>query len=1202
MNGPARKRRTRTGKGVGAKLRAVVLSTIMILSVVSGAVVVVAPAAAANVSASVTVTDSSPGASTNHNWTTTIGSSQTEFAAITLNYTNAQTNVSNLDGNAGNVEVTVAGNPVTVSRVSATSDRASINFGKTTVSPGDKVVVNVTGDLIGNPSSEGTYTGTIELSAISTPFQTNDADFEISAASLPNAPYVNKSDDTHDPTTDTTLSADYNATGEMASSDVVVEVTDSSGTTLASNASLSATEGTATLTITGGTLSGDERLTYQLINKNTATVNATDDSWLNGTGGGGDTTAPKIVNLNLAEQKGNMAISFDSGEQLGKKSGDLTVSVVGPNGATYTFDRKQFAESGSRPYTYSLSTTQAYDDGGGSYTMSVDDAKDSAGNNGGNNGAGSGLTDTHVYSSGSGTDTWINGTVTDASGSVSGATVVAVPQSGGSETVVTTGANGDYSLGIQPSTTYDVIVDDEPDHEFEVETGISVSKSNTKTVDFTVKAFPEKGFINGTVLDADGNAVSSGYSVKARELGYRFGGTATTDANGEFSVSVPASNYIVRAKGSNSPPETLDNVTVREGETTDVTIRLPEAGYISGTVEDAAGKKVGGVGVVADDGNQIVFDTTNVSTQADTGTYNITAPPGNYTVSVFTKGKSTTSKQVTVTGGSGSTADFTLRTTSVKHASVEVIEGSGVDTANLGISASVRAGMLQVKVTNQSSSGGGAGPPDELEGLGVTRDTKLRMNVTVTNFTANSLMWGVGDARWSTADNASITNGTDITVTGTPVQLQVMFGGKGGGAETGVGPLMFKDPSQVSWPTGRKDQATAGRNVTVYFGVFDLGNVPGSVRNNLKGMSVTTNAQRFSTPSVVNQSLRVWVAAPTKTVAGNDHNGFYQAEIPDSQLSEWGVDDPESELNALYKGDATNFTVTETDSGARIRLDNISYSAGFAEIEANPSDSTSSTTTTTATTPERTVGTVTESSSGTASVTVDNVELDDPLVVPLSGVGTDAMTVEEVTATFDMGTNVDNEMRVRATDAPPATVPAIAGDVRSYLTVEVEGNLADRVSRGSFTFSLDADVASNDPGAVTAYRYHDDEWQRVTTRHLGGTRFEVVSPGYSTFAVVVTDRQSTPDRTATPTPEPVTTAEPPTTSEPVSTTEPSTTSGSEPAATTAAEPTPTSGPATAAPTTAERETTPTAGAGSPGFGVVAVLAAVLALLALGRRN
>lgn len=81
----------------------------------------------------------------------------------------------------------------------------------------------------------------------------------------------------------------------------------------------------------------------------------------------------------------------------------------------------------------------------------------------------------------------------------------------------------------------------------------------------------------------------------------------------------------------------------------------------------------------------------------------------------------------------------------------------------------------------------------------------------------------------------------------------------------------------MSWPTGRDDRAVDGRNQTVYFGVFDFSNLPASARNNLNGMSVTTNAQRFSTPSVVNQSLRLWLAAPTKTVAGEDHSGFYKA-------------------------------------------------------------------------------------------------------------------------------------------------------------------------------------------------------------------------------------------------------------------------------------------------------------------------------------
>jgi len=909
-----------------------------------------------------------------------------------------------------------------------------------------------------------------------------------------------------------------------------------------------------------------------------------------------DTSAPTISSVTLGESGGKMAISLSSDEQLGGSASDVAVTVTGPNGKSYSFDRTDFAESKSAPYTYSLVTVQAYDDGDGTYSLSVDDATDSAGNNGGNNGVGSSLTDTH-----SKITTLIDGTVTNTSGAaIDGATAVAVPESGGSEVIDTTDANGDYSLSVSPGTTYDVIIDNHPQHEFKVTQGVSVASGATKTVDFTLTAFPEKGFINGTILDAGGNAVSSGYTVNARELGYRFGGSTTTDATGEFSLSVPASDYLVRAQGTSGPPKTLDNVTVRAGETTDVTIQLPETGYITGTVENASGT-IGGVGVVADSGDRTAFDTTNTSVQPGTGEYNITAPPGDYTVSVFAKGRDAESKQVTVTSGSESTADFTLRETSIEHTSVEVVEGSGVDTANLGIDASVLSGMLQVKLTNESSTGsqGVGGPPDELEGLGVSENTKFRMNITVTNFTASSLMWGVDDARWSTSDNATLTNGTDITVTGTPVQLQVMFGGKGG-AETGVGPLMFKDPSDVSWPTGRDDQATAGRNLTVYFGVFDLSNVPGSVRNNLNGISVTTNAQRFSTPTVVNQSLRVWVAAPTKTVAGDEHNGFYQAEIPNSQLDEWGIDDPESELNALYKGDPANFTVTETDTGARIRLDNISYSAGFAEIEADPAAGNGGGGGSDA--PEQTVATVAQPAAsggadGATVVTIDNVEVGDPVDVDVDDVGTDDASVDEVTASFDMGTSLDNEMSVEAREVSPASVPTYAdGDVAAYLTVEIDGNLADSVNRGSFTFELTGEMMPEDPADVTVRRYHDGEWQTVRTRHLGGTQFEAVTPGYSTFAIVASGDETqadTPTLTATATPTPTFT--PTATATPTATSVATATQTADRATTPTA--TTTAGVETGE---TERTGTPT-GASGPGFGIaVALIGLVIVALAARR--
>ncbi len=124
-----------------------------------------------------------------------------------------------------------------------------------------------------------------------------------------------------------------------------------------------------------------------------ATANASDDSevTLN------DATAPTISNVSLAEDSGDVNVTFDADEQLGTSDANVTANVTGPNGKTYSFNRSEFSESGSGPYTYTLSSTQAYDDGNGSYTLSIDDAEDSAGNNGGNDGTGSGLSTTYTY-------------------------------------------------------------------------------------------------------------------------------------------------------------------------------------------------------------------------------------------------------------------------------------------------------------------------------------------------------------------------------------------------------------------------------------------------------------------------------------------------------------------------------------------------------------------------------------------------------------------------------------------------------------------------------------------------------------------------------------------------------------------------------------------------------------------------------------
>ncbi|MFO7858809.1 MAG: Ig-like domain-containing protein [Ectothiorhodospiraceae bacterium] len=75
------------------------------------------------------------------------------------------------------------------------------------------------------------------------------------------------------------------------------------------------------------------------------------------------------------DDAGNMAFRFDTHEALRSASSAIAVRVDGPNTANvYSFDRDDFSLSGRNPFTYTLTTRQAFDDGPGTYTARVDDA------------------------------------------------------------------------------------------------------------------------------------------------------------------------------------------------------------------------------------------------------------------------------------------------------------------------------------------------------------------------------------------------------------------------------------------------------------------------------------------------------------------------------------------------------------------------------------------------------------------------------------------------------------------------------------------------------------------------------------------------------------------------------------------------------------------------------------------------------------
>ena len=139
-----------------------------------------------------------------------------------------------------------------------------------------------------------------------------------------------------------------------------------------------------------------------------------------------DGTAPTISNVSLGISSGNLSFSFDSDEQLGTSATDITVSVDGPTSGAdvYSFDRTDFSESGTGPYTYTLSTTQPYDDGDGTYTAAVDDALDQAGNDGADG------TQTDSYNYDSSTNTWRSGNTNPTDWETSENWTLGLPTSG----------------------------------------------------------------------------------------------------------------------------------------------------------------------------------------------------------------------------------------------------------------------------------------------------------------------------------------------------------------------------------------------------------------------------------------------------------------------------------------------------------------------------------------------------------------------------------------------------------------------------------------------------------------------------------------------------------------------------------------------------------------------------------------------------
>ena len=516
----------------------------------------------------------------------------------------------------------------------------------------------------------------------------------------------------------------------------------------------------------------------------------------------------------------------------------------------------------------------------------------------------------------------ITGTVSDQNGNtVSGATISAWDSNFENFQQTTTDSQGNYELEAANGTY--TIEASKSGYALTRKTGIQAVEGQTTTQDID---FQSAATVTGTVTDSQGNPLASA-KVVVHDSGYQTYQSTQTNAQGQYTIQVPEGNYTIRAEKTGYAREQTQ-VSLSASQTTTKDFALGTPAVIEGTVTDSNGNQEANVFVLVDDGETYFTDRTDKS-----GDYSIDVPAGNYSVTAFKDSigaMGSGGALEAVETGKTYTVDIGLQNPSITNTAVKHVGGTQPNMASVDVNARVMGGMMMIQLVDGKVNG----MPHDLSDSGVDRTTKFEITVTVEDYDPNTLLWGVRDVSWSTSPNTSNPQATDITIQTKAVNLQGINGQQ-------VGPV--QDYESISWPTGNNDKADLGWNKTVYFGLFDMSNVPSEIAGNVENMTIATNAQTFSRPQVTNYGLKVYVAGPHLRTNGVKHDGFYNAFIPNDQLDAWGVDDPKADLNTLYKGDSSNFNVEETSDGVWIKLD-ISYSDGTVEVEPDPTSASSSST------------------------------------------------------------------------------------------------------------------------------------------------------------------------------------------------------------------------------------------------------------------
>ena len=282
--------------------------------------------------------------------------------------------------------------------------------------------------------------------------------------------------------------------------------------------------------------------------------------------------------------------------------------------------------------------------------------------------------------------------------------------------------------------------------------------------------------------------------------------------------------------------------------------------------------------------------------------------------------------------------EFVLTAPEVVDSNIEHVGGTEPDVDSMAVDSIYYEGAMMVSLMpdgadpitrTQVDQFGVDKDPHDIADLGVDETTELRLTLDLDGFEPDTLMWAARDAAWEIVETDGDRTVVEIETKATEIQ-------KIDEMRTGFG-----DEDSVDWPTGDADIADEEFEAVVEVWLWDFEELFDDA-GYMTGTSLMTNAQIFSPPVMEDGELSIYMAAPAKTVDGEQHTGYYQAYLSDEVLEEWNIEDPENDLQVVWAGEDEQFHVESVEGGVYIEVEPVHFSDGEMEIRSltyEPEDS-----------------------------------------------------------------------------------------------------------------------------------------------------------------------------------------------------------------------------------------------------------------------